>query len=595
MILQSLAAYGDQLRRNEEIPCAGFQNVRIRWLVEIDTSGTFLSLRETGGEQPEEYEAPAQIKRASNVAANLLWDKVDYALGIFVSNDKEPPEKAESRRRQTPVRHTAFVRRVESFLDDWRGDEGVSALYAFLTSGRVSEIAESDAWHDVKHGDYVSFRLASDEGPVFSRPAVKDRISKLASEPPKKDEPLYRCLVTGESCGIARLHPPIKGLSGGISTGVNIVSFNLKAFESYGWKQGSNSSVGATSTRNYTDALNYLLSRSSNLSHSEGKSTFVFWAQSESGTEAEERVRDAISGWSEYGSDGSEVRKAFKLVRKAFKPILNNETPFFLAGISPNSGRASVFLWHEGTARSFAEKILRHYSDLDIEGLWRPKTNPSLWRLMGAISIKGDPKGLQVNFRGKVSAGIVEAILTGCPYPATLLSRLAERCAAERSVWPIRAALMKASLNRNARIRGVPEKEMTVGLDKQNTNIGYRLGRWFATLEKIQEDVNQAAKTSVNATIRDKFLGAMRQSPRAVFDKLERLKTSHLAKLRKIKPGLAIARDKVASEIAESFNSESGIPARLSLDDKCRFFIGYYHQRSWFYTKKEDAQEEDNQ
>ena len=52
-----------------------------------------------------------------------------------------------------------------------------------------------------------------------------------------------------------------------------------------------------------------------------------------------------------------------------------------------------------------------------------------------------------------------------------------------------------------------------MALDTGNTNIGYRLGRLFATLEKIQEE----ASPGINATIRDRFYGAASGTPVAAF------------------------------------------------------------------------------
>ena len=48
-----------------------------------------------------------------------------------------------------------------------------------------------------------------------------------------------------------------------------------------------------------------------------------------------------------------------------------------------------------------------------------------------------------------------------------------------------------------------------MSLDEANTNPGYRLGRLFAVLEKIQEEANPG----INATIRDRFYGTA-SSPR---------------------------------------------------------------------------------
>ena len=49
-----------------------------------------------------------------------------------------------------------------------------------------------------------------------------------------------------------------------------------------------------------------------------------------------------------------------------------------------------------------------------------------------------------------------------------------------------------------------------MSLDKENNNVGYRLGRLFAVLEKIQQE----ASPGINATIRDRFYSAASATPR---------------------------------------------------------------------------------
>lgn len=116
-----------------------------------------------------------------------------------------------------------------------------------------------------------------------------------------------------------------------------------------------------------------------------------------------------------------------------------------------------------------------------------------------------------------------------------------------------------------------------MSLDTNNMNIGYRLGRLFAALEKIQAD----AQGNPNATIRDRYYGAASGTPATVFGTLMRLKNHHLAKLH---DGLRIFRERLLGEIMSGIDD---FPVHLKLEDQGRFAIGYYHQVQDFYTKKE--------
>lgn len=121
-----------------------------------------------------------------------------------------------------------------------------------------------------------------------------------------------------------------------------------------------------------------------------------------------------------------------------------------------------------------------------------------------------------------------------------------------------------------------------MALDPLNTNPGYRLGRLFAVLEKIQEE----AQPNINTTIRDRFYGAASTSPVAVFSQLLKLKNHHLAKLEN--PGRKVNLEKLIGEIMSGI---SEFPAHLTLNDQAYFSVGYYHQRQDFFTSKKGNNE----
>lgn len=121
-----------------------------------------------------------------------------------------------------------------------------------------------------------------------------------------------------------------------------------------------------------------------------------------------------------------------------------------------------------------------------------------------------------------------------------------------------------------------------MSLDETNTNIGYRLGRLFATLEKIQQE----ASPGINATIRDRFYGAASGTPVTVFGNLMRLKNHHLAKL--VRPGRRVFFEKLLSQIIDGVEAKICFPSHLNLEDQGRFAIGYYHQMQDFFVKRSD-------
>jgi len=180
----------------------------------------------------------------------------------------------------------------------------------------------------------------------------------------------------------------------------------------------------------------------------------------------------------------------------------------------------------------------------------------------------------------------MRTILSGLPYPETLLLSAIRRVRAEQEVNYPRAALIKACINRRTR-RDNPalEEELHVSLDLANTNVGYRLGRLFAALEKVQDE----ASPGLNATIRDRFYGAASSTPVTVFSNLLKLSKHHLAKIEN--RGRAVNLEKLIGEIIDAINGDEGFTAHLTIANQGRFAIGYYHQKQAFYAKKTEPSE----
>lgn len=115
-------------------------------------------------------------------------------------------------------------------------------------------------------------------------------------------------------------------------------------------------------------------------------------------------------------------------------------------------------------------------------------------------------------------------------------------------------------------------------LDKTNDNAGYLCGRLAAVLEKIQKDAGSGD------SIRTRYMGAASATPAAVFPAMLNVSVHHSDKLSE---GSRIYYEQLKQEIIDKL-SVDGFPNHLDLNDQGRFFVGYYHQRTDLYTKKED-------
>ncbi|OZB54882.1 MAG: type I-C CRISPR-associated protein Cas8c/Csd1, partial [Thiomonas sp. 14-66-4] len=569
MILQALDAYYRRKQADPDpakrLPAFGLEDKEIPFVLEIDIDGKLLNLADTRnavGKKKigQRFLVPQGVKKTSGVAANLLWDTAEYVLGIDTRGNPE----------RVAEQHAAFRARIEALPEDVRQDDGILAVLAFLDTFRLEWLATFPALADIQASNpVISFRLHGDVELVCQRPVVVAATAHQA-----EDASDGVCLVSGAPAAIERLHPAIKGVWGAQTSGANIVSFNLDAFNSYGKAQGANAPLGKAAVFAYTTALNHLLARDSRQRIQVGDTSTVFWAE-ESHT-LETAMPDLFGEPPKDSPDRNTdaIKALYASVASGQFSVGGPNTRFHVLGLAPNAARISIRFWETSTAAELAKRIAQHFDDIAVARAPHDPEHLSLFRLLTGLALLNKADNIPPNLGGEV----MRAILEGLPYPATLLNLAVARCRAEQKPTYARAAAIKASLNRFIRFRNSAEKEFTPMLDPTNTNPAYRLGRLFAALEKIQED----ASPGLNATIRDRYYGAASSTPAAVLPTLLRLSKHHLGKLN---AGLAVNRERLIGEIMDGFDAATFPPRILPLHDQARFALGYYQQRQAFFTK----------
>ena len=581
MILQALNDYYwrkcDDPDPAQRLPRFGLEQKEIPFILEISAEGELLQLRDTrelNGKKKvaRVFRVPMGIKKTSGVAANLLWDTLEYVLGV---DTKGKPERVAEQ-------HAAFRARLAALPDAARQDAGVQAVTRFLDHIDLAQLALQPAWVDALESNAVlSFRLHGDHDLVCQRPAVVSAALNVATD---DDAPQAMCLVTGEQAPVERLHASIKGVWGAQTSGANIVSFNARAFESYGKteRQGENAPVSRAAAFAYTTALNHLLRKDSPQRIQVGDASTVFWAERES--EFETLIPDIFGDPPKDDPDAGTraVQTLLNAVHSGQWGHSDENLRFYVLGLAPNAARISIRFFHCVTLRELGQRMAQHFEDLSLARGPHDAQYPSLFRLLTAVAVQNKADNIPPNLGGS----IVDAIFSGVntPYPSLWLNAAVGRSRAEQNVNYLRAAAIKACLNRQLRHaqlsspRLCPEQEFLPMLDLSNPNPAYRLGRLFAVLEKIQEE----ASPGLNATIRDRYYGAASSTPVAVFTTLLRLKNAHLKKLT---TGRTLWFEKLLGEV---LGPVTDFPKHLPLPDQGRFALGYYHQRQDFFTKKPD-------
>jgi len=612
MILQALTRYYDILADDPESDVAppGYSVAKVSFVLNLSPQGKLLDIfplyetTQRGGktvEIPRRMIVPEQIKLTSGISANFLCGTAAYVLGL---SEKEAKDPEFGNRRFKAFRELNVGLLAEAQCAD------AKAVVAFLENydpkeGKENPIIVSHLENILKGGNLV-FKLDGTRGYVHEALEIR-RIwekHKLGA----RNEIIGQCLVTGEIGPIARLHPSLKGIYGGQPSGVSLVSFNDRAYESYNRTegQGLNAPVSEKAAFAYTTALNYLLSTErENKKFTIGDTTVVYWAESK-----EKAYDDVIAGLFDpdaYQIEGGQRtagdqgrKKAENLLKqiaekvKMGKPAalddlegLDGETRFYVLGLAPNAGRVSVRFFHQDPFAKIVQKFIMHYADLQI-GKEYPN-QPDLISIRQIIGQTISKKSADPKASPLLAGSVFRAILENTPYPAALYYAVINRIHADADdpkrkditkINYVRAAIIKAYLMRKYRqqVQNPYKEVLVMSLNNACTIPAYVLGRLFAVLEKVQKEA-----VNPDATIKDRYFASACASPSSVFPVLLRLSQHHIAKAE-----YGHASDNLIEELLNLLDVEKNpIPAHLSLDEQGIFVLGYYHQRAAFYVPRE--------
>ena len=599
MILSALTEYYYRLASSDtsNVPAFGFSEEKIKFVLVLSEQGELVdvvpNVTDEKKPKPKLMSVPQSFKRPGKVTKPFfLWDKTAYVLGVGLPKDK----KSETVFELHMPTFEAFRKWHLSLLENTQ-DKGLKALCLFLQHWQPGSFESSILTPD-----------SLDANVVFQLDGVRQYIHESVEartiwerQLQSVDTRQAMCLITGDNEPVSRLHPAIKGVSGGQSSGVSIVSFNKEAFESFGKGQGDNSPVSEKAAFAYTTALNYLLRRENDQVISLGDTSVVFWAVADSEQKAKSAQAFFMKGFnppaptdeSEARALGSELEKLAKgRPLSEISPDLDPNTQFFILGLAPNAARLSIRFWLQTDLGHVQQRFAEHFRDLALNPLpW--KTPPSVYRLILDLvptrcDSSGNKKKKDINDAPSHLAGeLMRSVLTGQRYPRSILAQMLSRFRADGDISDLRVAMVKAVLQRELRLLG--KEEISMSLDENDTHPAYLLGRLFAVLENIQR---LALSEKVNATITDKYYSSASTVPYSVYPRLLSGSKHHLSKIRKDKPGLAFTIEKDLGEIIAKL--PTAYPRHFSIENQGRFSIGYYHEKNKRFTQAETIETEES-
>jgi CRISPR-associated protein Csd1 len=607
-ILQALNRYYDRLTERGHIAPYGYVSQRIGYALVLSEGGEVLDVRPLGSVEKGKtsgifMDVPAPItvpkaRTSGSIVPYFLWDKPSYLLGVETGESNTTKKYAASR--------ALHLKALEDARDEIL--VAVRSFYERYETGSPPDLIPLE----YRDRPYV-FRI--DTSQLFAHDTDEGKRIWGATQP--HDEWAQgMCLVTGKVGPVERLHPKIAGFRDADS----LVSFNEEAFRSYRQEKGANAPISAAAAHKYAAALSSLLEFESRQRVQIGGMTVGFWADGSKGETAAKVIEEKFAEWfnppetavgpndagatAELRDLWQDVRKGRAVELKKIDKQLEDGVRFYALGLSPNNARLSVRFWIEDDFENVAIRLAQHHADLAIEPQpW--SRSPSIQRLLIEAFI---PKRTRNPFTyierqlGHLSGEFTRAVLTGLPYPRTLLFTALMRLRAGNDPGSGWHAVIKACINRSLRFRSqttrkteldtviggdIRRKEIPVARDPTYENPAYHLGRLFYVLVRAQE----LALDGVKASIKDRYFGSASSIPAHVFGSLLRGFEHHVSDLKK----RGRRGDWLEPRVTEIMAMlPAKLPRTLSTEDQGRFVVGYYHERGYRPVKSGEGKGSEN-
>lgn len=562
------------------------------WIIDIDPKGKILgyvSTREKieGKELIKEFSVPAQIKpRSSGISPRFLVDKFEYTFGI--GDAKKISEKYLKRLK---AMNEAFIlmlseaeketnsKDIGSMLDAlriivsdpsklFRTSTDDNTVQGISFDGKVIDFPKE--W---KHTDNVVFRIQEESTNRFVHLDKslhrywKDKVEEYFQTLPKG-----MCLISGEEQPLTDVHPQIGGLKEAQSTGAPLISFNNEIFESFGFSGNENSQVGIRQSKVVTNVVQYLIREKNHHFILPSNTTALFWHEGNNGSSLS--FRDIIEG------DTEEIKSLMLSPYTGSAPESLSPN-FVMLLIKGANGRIAIkdFIYKK------FEDIVKNVADFHRETAIIGSDYPlKIWDIVDvSFSLKKKDKKVSGGLGNHID-DLYMSIVNGKPLPRIFAQKLLERAIQLLTSSSIEK---KSEVNRGLRVaasylrcfinRTVNPKTFSIGdhMEEDNRNPGYLMGRLLAVADRIRY-----ISTKSSSLPSGKYLRAFSSRPQVVLPVILENVNFHIKKCRLIK------EDKIIQEILSKVGE---LPARFSEEQKSSFFLGFYHQRLEFFSKKQDS------
>jgi CRISPR-associated protein Csd1 len=597
MLLEQLVEYAARLEQNAQqfggaMPSM-YQEQPIKWILHLDSDGNLehcIATSDGSGKKNDRgkrYATPHLI-RTIGVKPKLLADNAEYVLGT-PNLEKKRSEKSDPIKLALE-KLTAFRLEVEACAEA-TGLMEVRAVQKYLETLADAPFVPPE---NFSTDDNVSFSV-NDVLP-FDLPGVRtywgSKFSNVSDSESNSSSSTFQaeCLISGEIGPVMEREPvKIKGIPDGQTSGMNFVSANVAAFESYGLHASQIAPIKLELAEKYANGLNALL-RDPYTHLRVGPLVYAFWTRSvpipnlvetlknpKTNSRIAARRRGETPAPLEVNARSEQVRDELKGMFSGKVLEVDKADAFYGVALSASGSRVVMREHITSTVQAVDEALGEFFEaqnmiDAEVMGVF--ELSASLYRDASKELVSSVPTAL------------IAFALQRRPLPLAWLAQLVNRNRAEQRLTRPRAVMTKLILVSNTpQVQRSQQMNELSRLSPNHPDAGYQLGRLLAALENLQYD----ALGDLNSGVVDRYYGSLSSTPVVALSRLIANAQNHLSKLRKdpSKGGAAISNDKLLQEIIGQLGPS--IPNTLPLESQALFGLGYYHQRAERFARIEAA------
>jgi len=557
MILERLIELRQRLEDDPDanLPPAYHKRQKIRWIMEITRDGKFAGIVESGRTKKEqkEFDTPVAKRSGTKPQPFLLADKRVLVIGPTSDSGSDSASTA----------HRVYIDLAVECANAVDA-ASLQAFIMFLASDSEKAKARTEA--DTRAIEDNEVILPRVDGIILTslqgvRAFWKESQDKASADKVGLDS---ECMTCGKQTTICRIHPhkiPV-------AKGVDLVSGNQSAIESYGLQKAEIAPMCLSCARSYAESLTWLLQNEAHNLRS-GDVTWAFWTRSNTTFNLPKLLSDPAP---------EDVRRLLRAPFTGNMPNLDQDD-FYALGMSANVSRLIVRNWLMVSLAKAKENLLAYFDRQKVIGGRDGADAPLKLMALAGATVR-DLKDLPP----QVVPALIDSALTGGPLPLWLLQQAVTRARAERDhvMTRPRAALIKMVLLSQPH----SQEDIMPSLNPDHPHPAYHCGRLLALLDDVQRNA-----VGARATLIDRYYGAASTTPAVVFGALMRNAQNHLSKLRKTRLGLYIHFDRSIAEITSHIEE---FPTTLTLREQGLFALGFYQQKNRPRAEESAEAVEDN-